>query len=208
MLKVLKWLTANNKYFLNIFFPECAQCSARWWWYFNLLCLNSVFFQLWISSKKNCVSLCSDESTRTVGHLSLLALSDAWLKEKLCDNLRYGCTLASMWLYITREFNTEDYMSCAFPKLLPTWAADYLAPRQIKITAWKQFQAPDDVSWLMVFPTPMIQIFCSGQWNALVWTTERLNINSRTPGSCMAKRRGSERHDWMWGKGLFILQPL
>ena len=32
------------------------------------------------------------------------------------------------------EFNTEGYISCAFPMLIPTGAADFLAPRQCKVT--------------------------------------------------------------------------
>ena len=34
------------------------------------------------------------------------------------------------------EFTTDGYMSCAFPTLFPTGAADYLAPRQrLEITS-------------------------------------------------------------------------
>ena len=32
------------------------------------------------------------------------------------------------------EFNTEGYMSCAFPMLFPTGAADFLAPRHLAVT--------------------------------------------------------------------------
>jgi hypothetical protein len=32
------------------------------------------------------------------------------------------------------EFNTEGYMSCAFPTLFPTGAADFLAPRPVGVT--------------------------------------------------------------------------
>ena len=32
------------------------------------------------------------------------------------------------------EFNTEGYMSCAFPTLFPTGAADFLAPRPLAVT--------------------------------------------------------------------------
>ena len=32
------------------------------------------------------------------------------------------------------EFNTEGYMSCAFPTLFPTGAADFLAPRPVAVT--------------------------------------------------------------------------
>ena len=38
------------------------------------------------------------------------------------------------------EFNTEGYMSCAFPTLLPTGAADFLAPRQCKVTMGNYFK--------------------------------------------------------------------
>ena len=32
------------------------------------------------------------------------------------------------------EFNTEGYMSCSFPTLFPTGAADFLAPRPVRVT--------------------------------------------------------------------------
>ena len=32
------------------------------------------------------------------------------------------------------EFNTEGYMSCAFPRLFPTGAADFLALRSVAVT--------------------------------------------------------------------------
>ena len=38
------------------------------------------------------------------------------------------------------EFNTEGYMSCAFPSLFPTGAADFVAPRQHTITVGNYFK--------------------------------------------------------------------
>ena len=38
------------------------------------------------------------------------------------------------------EFNTEGYMSCAFPTLFPTGAADFLAPRPIAVTIGNYFK--------------------------------------------------------------------
>ena len=40
------------------------------------------------------------------------------------------------------EFNTEGYMSCAFPTLFPTGATDFLAPRPLAVTIGKYL---DDV---------------------------------------------------------------
>ena len=38
------------------------------------------------------------------------------------------------------EFTTDGYMSCAFPTLFPTGAADYLAPRQRSVTIGNYFK--------------------------------------------------------------------
>ena len=38
------------------------------------------------------------------------------------------------------EFNTEGYMSCAFPTLFPTGAADFLAPRPLAVTIGNYFK--------------------------------------------------------------------
>ena len=38
------------------------------------------------------------------------------------------------------EFTTEDYMSCAFPTLFPTGAADFVAPRQHAVTIGNYFK--------------------------------------------------------------------
>ena len=40
------------------------------------------------------------------------------------------------------EFNTEGYISCAFPTLLPTGAADFLAPRAVQSHRGELFQTP------------------------------------------------------------------
>ena len=38
------------------------------------------------------------------------------------------------------EFNTEGYISCAFPTLFPTGAADFLAPRPLAVTVGNYFK--------------------------------------------------------------------
>lgn len=38
------------------------------------------------------------------------------------------------------EFNTEGYMSCAFPTLYPTGAADFTAPRERQVTVGYYFK--------------------------------------------------------------------
>ena len=38
------------------------------------------------------------------------------------------------------EFNTEGYMSCAFPMLFPTGAADFLVPRPLTVTIGNYFK--------------------------------------------------------------------
>ena len=38
------------------------------------------------------------------------------------------------------EFNTEGYMSCAFPTLFPTGAGDFLAPRERVVTVGNYFK--------------------------------------------------------------------
>ena len=38
------------------------------------------------------------------------------------------------------EFNTEGYISCAFPSLFPTGAADFLAPRPLAVTVGNYFK--------------------------------------------------------------------
>ena len=37
------------------------------------------------------------------------------------------------------EFNTEDYISCAFPTLFPTGAADFVAPQPLAVTVGNYF---------------------------------------------------------------------
>ena len=37
------------------------------------------------------------------------------------------------------EFTTEGYMSCAFPTLFPTGSADFVAPRERKVTVGNYF---------------------------------------------------------------------
>ena len=168
------WLQTTNTS-STYFLPKKRSMPCQRMVIFQLTLSQQCVLQLWISSKK------------------LRIVKQWWINADTCPywhwvthdwRRSYGIIwdVAVPWPVCDYasplgEFNTEDYMSCAFPKHLPTWAADYHEPGQIKVTAWKQFQAPDDVSWLKVFPTPMIQIFCSDQWNALAWTTERQDIN-------------------------------
>ena len=124
-------------------------------------------------------------------HLSLLVLSDAWLKKKLCDSLWDRAVLwpAHDCASSISKFNTEGYMSCPFPILLPAGAADYFEPRQVKI------QPINDFKYLTMYhnvwfpPKPMIQIFCSEHWNVLAYTTEWQDIQSPTPECCKTKHR-------------------
>ena len=41
---------------------------------------------------------------------------------------------------LVNEFNTESYMSCAFPALFPTGAGDFLAPRERAVTVGNYFK--------------------------------------------------------------------
>ena len=45
-----------------------------------------------------------------------------------------GSIMASQWFYSINKFNTEGQISCAFPTLFPTGAADFLAAIPLAVT--------------------------------------------------------------------------
>ena len=98
MLTVLKGLTANNKNLHNIFSPKMRSMLRQ-----RMVIFQLTLSQQWVLPAVNKFWKIADcyVVMNQRGNLSLLALSDAWLKMKLCDNLRYSSTLASMWLCIT-----------------------------------------------------------------------------------------------------------
>ena len=66
------------------------------------------------------------------------------------------------------EFNTEGYISCAFPTLFPTGAPDFIAPRPLQVTVGNYFKH------LLLYKdgqAPSFSLLCSQHRDALASTT-------------------------------------
>ena len=151
VLSALQWLQTNNVYYHNIninpdaliLLPEDGDLSG----------LTSVTIDPTASheiSPQEHGDTCDDHLTRTFVPISMRALTEQeTIRQSVQQRQQHtshspATSPAVVWPTTAttpiNEFNTEGYISCAFPTLFPTGTADLLAPRTHAVTVGNYFK--------------------------------------------------------------------
>ena len=147
VLRALQWLIANNKYYRNVHInPDALAMLPE---NGNLSGIHSVTLNSTDEDTGSASTLDEDEDPYNT-HLSGSFVPSTTQRMTEQETVRHtvqerqslrqpaAAPPTVPWSPSSstpiNEFNTEGYMSCAFPTLFPTGAADFLAPRPLAVT--------------------------------------------------------------------------
>lgn len=145
VLNALQWLLSNNKYYkhISIDFNALSLLPED----DNLSSLNSVTLDSGVSHSGDQTSSQQEDpcNSQLVRSFVPLASNRSTEQEAIEQSIQQSDAPSTVpWPASgenpINEFNTEGYMSCAFPTLFPTGDADFLAPRQHTVTVGYYFK--------------------------------------------------------------------
>ena len=144
MLSALQWLVANNIYYRNVtidlvalsLLPEDGDVSGQ-----CSVVLDSQDEEQVETANED--SYNAHLSTTFLPRLACRMTEQETVRQSVQERLSHHSPATVAWPPSgnpINEFNVEGYISCAFPTLFPTGAADFLAPRHHVVTVGNYFK--------------------------------------------------------------------